>query len=462
MTHDHPDSRTPKQVALDCLHAGIDAAHPRHVVRRKLSRDGSVLTVDGESFDLDSFSTVLVLGGGNAAGEMATSLETTLGDYLSGGTVVTDTPAETEMIEVRPGDHPLPSERNRDATEDILSAAEEADDETLVIAPISGGGSALLSAPAAGISLDSFRTVTDGLLRSGADIYDINTVRRALSSVKDGGLAEAAAPARVVGLVVSDVIGDDPAVVASGPTYPSRASAEDASAILNEFLDDVPADIETALETLESEAVPSESAAVAGGDAADSENGTSDSGVENVTNFVLADNWTAIDAAAERAREMAYSTLVLSSRIGGEAAEVGRTHAAIGVESAATSNPVEPPAVILSGGETTVTVDGDGVGGPNQEFALGATRELQGSEIVVAGVDTDGLDGSTDAAGALVDGETVPPEDRAAARAALRDHDTYPFLDERDALIETGETGTNVNDLRVVVVGGTDEENSSK
>lgn len=181
-----------------------------------------------------------------------------------------------------------------------------------------------------------------------------------------------------------------------------------------------------------------------------------------MTNFVLADNWTAIDAAAERAQEMAYSTLVLSSRIGGEAAEVGRTHAAIGGECAATGNPIQPPAVILSGGETTVTVDGDGVGGPNQEFALGATRELQGSDIVVAGVDTDGLDGSTDAAGALVDGETVPPEDRAAARAALRDHDTYPFLDERDALIETGETGTNVNDLRVVVVGRADEENSPK
>ena len=175
-------------------------------------------------------------------------------------------------------------------------------------------------------------------------------------------------------------------------------------------------------------------------------------GVGNVTNHVLADNWTAIDAAAERAQEMSYSTLVLSSRIGGESAEVGRTHAAIGGECTATGNPVEPPAVMLSGGETTVTVDGDGVGGPNQEFALGATRELRGSEIVVAGIDTDGLDGSTDAAGAIVDGETVPPEDRGAVRTALRNHDAYPFLDERGALVETGETGTNVNDLRVVVV----------
>ncbi len=437
---------TPKEVALDCLRAGIDAAHPRRVVRRKLSRDGSILTIDGEQFDLDSFSEVIVLGGGNAAGEMAASLETVLGDYLSRGIVVTDTPAETDKIEVLHGDHPLPSERNRDATDEILSTAENVDDETLVLAPISGGGSALLSAPAEGVSLDSVRTVTDGLLRSGANINDINTVRRALSRVKDGGLAEAAAPAHVVGLVVSDVIGDDPAVVASGPTYPSRAKAADASAILDEFLGDVPADIETALETLDE----SESAAVAAGDAADS-------GVGNVTNHVLADNWTAIDAAAKRARDLEYATLVLSSRIGGEAAEVGRTHAAIGGECTPTGNPIEPPAVILSGGETTVTVDGDGVGGPNQEFALGATRELQGSRIVVAGVDTDGLDGSTDAAGAIVDGETVPPEDRSAARAALRNHDSYPFLAERGALVETGETGTNVNDLRVVVVAKTND-----
>ncbi|ODR82137.1 hydroxypyruvate reductase [Haladaptatus sp. W1] len=442
MTHDRTDRPSPRTVALDCLHAGIDAARPRHVVRRALSRDGTTLTVADETFDLDNFSRVVVLGGGNAAGEMAASLEAVLGERLTDGIVVTDTPAETTRIDVRPGDHPLPSERNRDATGDILAAARDADTETLVLAPISGGGSALLSAPADGISLDSFRTVTDGLLRSGADIHDINTVRRALSSVKDGGLARAAAPARVVGLVVSDVIGDDPSVVASGPTYPSRATPTDAKRVLEENLDSVPADIETALR--ERESTPT------GNDDPDA--------FAHVTNRVIADNWTALDAAADRARDLGYTPLVLSSRVGGEAAEVGRTHAAIGVECAATGNPLDPPAVLLSGGETTVTVDGDGTGGPNQEFALAATRELDRPGIVVASIDTDGLDGSTDAAGAIADHETIPPESRDDARAALRNHDVYPFLAAHDALVETGETGTNVNDLRAVVVGSVDEK----
>ncbi|WP_231186642.1 DUF4147 domain-containing protein [Haladaptatus sp. DYF46] len=441
MTHDHTTPPSPRTVALDCLHSGIDAAQPREVVRRTLSRDGSTLTVADETFDLDDFSRVVVLGGGNAAGEMAASLESVLGDHLTDGIVVTDTPAETTRIEVRKGDHPLPTERNRDAARDILDAARDADEGTFVLAPISGGGSALLSAPADGISLDSFRTVTDGLLRSGADIHDINTVRRALSSVKDGGLARAAAPARVVGLVVSDVIGDDPSVVASGPTYPGQATPEDAHAILHDFLDAVPEDIETALDGRETPATENEDF----------------DAFERVTNHVIADNWTALDAAANRAREHGYSPLVLSSRIGGEASDVGRTHAAIGVECLATGNPIDPPAVLLSGGETTVTVDGDGVGGPNQEFALAATREIDRPGIVVASIDTDGLDGSTDAAGAVVDHETVPREEQAAARTALRNHDAYPFLGDRDALVETGETGTNVNDLRAVVVGRADE-----
>lgn len=440
MTHDHTHRLSPRTVALDCLHAGIDAAQPREVVRRTLSRDGSMLTVADETFDLDDFSRVVVLGGGNAAGEMAVSLESVLGEHLTDGIVVTDTPAETTRIEVRPGDHPLPTERNRDATRDILDAARDADEGTLVLAPISGGGSALLSAPADGISLDSFRTVTDGLLRSGADIHDINTVRRALSSVKDGGLARAAAPARLVGLVVSDVIGDDPSVVASGPTYPGQATPEDSRAILHDFLDDVPEDIEAALGGRETTA--------AGPD--------EDDAFARVTNHVIADNWTALDAAADHAREHGYTPLVLSSRIGGEASDVGRTHAAIAVECLATGNPLDPPAVLLSGGETTVTVDGDGVGGPNQEFALAATQEIDRPGIVVASIDTDGLDGSTDAAGALVDHETVSPEQQAAARTALRNHDVYPFLDDRNALIETGETGTNVNDLRAIVVGQAD------
>ncbi|WP_135819855.1 glycerate kinase type-2 family protein [Halostella litorea] len=433
-----------RDVALACVEAGIEAGHPRTVVRDAVSLDGGTLRIrdaaGGEaSYDLDGYDEVVVLGGGNAAAHVAAALEAVLGDRIDGGVVVTDDPAGTERVTVREGDHPVPTERGVEGARAVLSAADDAGEGTLVLAAITGGGSALLPAPAGDVSLDDLRAVTDGLLASGADIGDINAVRKHLSALKGGRLARRAAPATVVSLVLSDVVGNDLSVIASGPTAPDGTTFAEALSVLDRYGVDAPA---SARERLERGAA---------GELAETP-GPDDPAFDRVANHVVADGRTAIDAARDAAAERGYDPLVLSSRVRGEAREAAKTHVAVAEEARATGDPVSPPAVVLSGGETTVTVRGDGEGGPNQEFALSAALELAGggSEVAVAAVDTDGIDGATDAAGAVVDGATV--DDADAARAALADNDAYPYLAARDALIRTGATGTNLNDLRALVV----------
>ena len=322
--------------------------------------------------------------------------------------------------------------------ERVRALAEAATEETLVLGVVTGGGSALLPAPADDLSLENVQQVTDELLASGAAIDEINAVRKHLSALKGGRLAEAAAPATVVGLVFSDVVGNDLDVVASGPFVPDASTYEEALAVVDRYALDVPASVRTRLERGVQGDVPE----------------TPDPGdpvFEGVETHVLADGFTALDAARDEAVERGYDAHVLSSRIRGEAREAARSHVAIAEEMRATGNPFDPPAVVLSGGETTVTLRGDGDGGPNQEFALSAALELDEENVVVASVDTDGVDGASEAAGAVVDARTVT-DDESDAHDALEGNDSLPFLDAHDALVVTGPTGTNVNDLRVMVV----------
>ncbi|MFO7927315.1 glycerate kinase [Natronomonas sp.] len=415
------------ELALDCLAAGIDAAHPKRAVERHCAVAGETLRIKGTEYDLSAYDSVIVLGGGKAADDLAAAFETLLGDRIDGGVVVTnERTADPTRVDVLEGEHPTPGEGSVSGARTVLDRAEAADAGTLVIAAIAGGGSALLCAPAPGLSVDDLRAVTDGLLDAGAPIDEINTVRRACSAIKGGGLAVTAAPAPVVGVLVSDVVGDDPSVIASGPTAPTGSDPAAALAVLDRYGLDVSA-VRERLDGLE----PIEPADV------------------DVENHIIASGRDAIDAAREVATERGYGACVLSTRIEGEATAAGRIHAAIGAEAADSGDPVGPPAVVLSGGETTVQVTGDGVGGPNGEFVLAAASDLP-QNAVLAAVDTDGGDGSTDAAGGLVDGRTV--DDPEAARAALADNDSYTFLDSKDALLWTGATGTNVNDLRVLVV----------
>jgi len=423
------------EVALDCIEAGIAAARPERVVRESVTLDGDRLRVGGEEVDLGAFETVVVLGAGKGAAHVARALEGVLGDALDGGVVVTDNPVETARVDVLPGDHPVPSERGVESAATVRERATQAYEGTLVLAVFTGGGSALLPAPADGVSLSDLRAVTDALLDSGAPIEDVNAVRKHCSTLKGGQLAEAIAPATVVTLLFSDVVGDDPATIASGPTAPDPTTFADALAVLERV--DAPEAITERLRRGAAGEVPETPTA-------------DDAAFDRVRTHVLADAWTALGAARETARAAGYRTLVLSSRVTGEAREAAETHAAVAAEMAATGNPVDPPAVVLSGGETTVTVRGDGAGGPNCEFALGAARSLPAG-AVLGSVDTDGRDGTSGVAGALVDAETVT--DRRAADAALDDSDAARYLRQRGALVETGPTGTNVNDLRVMVVG---------
>ena len=423
-------------IALDCLEAGLSAADPERIVERTVSIDGERLTIDGTTYDLGAYDEVLVFGGGNAAGRVAAALEERLGDRIDGGAVVTDSPADTTRVEMCPGDHPIPSERGAESTHRVLELVSNAGERSLVLAVVTGGASALMPAPATDVSLAALQAVTDGLLASGATIDEINAVRKHLSVVKGGGLARAASPATVVGLVLSDVVGNDLSVVASGPTAPDESTFGDALAVLERYDVEVPETVRYRLER------------GASGELAETP-GPDDPLFERVHNHVLADGFTPLAAAVAVAAKRGFEPLVLSSRVRGEAREAAKTHVAIAEESLATGNPVFPPAVLLSGGETTVTIRGDGQGGPNQEFALSAALEL-GSGITLAAIDTDGIDGATEVAGALVDVTTV--EDLAPARAALDDNDAFTYLKARGDVIETGPTGTNLNDMRVVVV----------
>jgi hydroxypyruvate reductase len=423
-------------IALDCLATGVAAADPAIGIRESLSLDGSVLTVEGDVFDLSDYERIFVLGGGNAAGYATVAIEAVLDDLLDDGAVVTDNSVDTQQVQMLPGDHPIPSERGVESTRELLSLAGKMTERDLVIAPITGGGSALLVTPD-GVTLDELQATTDALLASGATIHEINAVRKHLSAIKGGQLARRLAPATTIGLLCSDVVGDDRSVIASGPLTPDDSTYDDALAVLESYDVQVPDAVSELLRR--------------GADGERPETPTPEASVfERVHTYVVASNATATAAAAETARDHGFTPHVLGSRLRGRAKEVAKVLVGIAEEVSATGTPLEPPAALISGGETTVEISGDGSGGPNQELAVSAALELADSRITFAAVDTDGIDGNASAAGGIVTCDTV--DDRRSARAALDGNDTAPYLAENGASIRTGPTETNVNDLHVIVV----------
>ncbi|GAA0203219.1 glycerate kinase type-2 family protein [Halobaculum roseum] len=446
-------------VAIACLRAGIEAALPETVVADAISLDGDALTVGDATYDLGAYDRVVVVGGGKAADGAAAALESILGDRIDAGTIVVDDAggsvpegdpdgSRNERVERAVGGHPVPTSDGVEGTERAVELARSAGEDTLVLAVIAGGASALFAAPVDSVGLSALRETTDALLSAGADIDEINAVRKHLSRVKGGRLAAAAAPATVVGVVLSDVVGDDLGVIGSGPTAPDGSTYAEALDVLDRYGIDAPTAVRDHLER--------------GARGAEPETPTADAtAFDRVDTHVVASAATALDAAASAAADRGYDPLILSSRIRGEAREAGVTHAAIAEEMVDSGNPVDGPAVVLSGGETTVTVAGDGTGGPNLECTLAAAIEFASPDSPVAGrsvaflaADTDGHDGSSDAAGAVVTPQTIADAaDAADARAALDENDALPALRERNAVVTTGATGTNVNDFRVIVVG---------
>ncbi|QZP39432.1 glycerate kinase type-2 family protein [Halobaculum magnesiiphilum] len=452
-------------VAIACLRAGIEAALPETVVADAVSLDGDALRVGDATYDLGAYDRVVVVGGGKAADGAAAALESLLGDRIDAGTVVVDDTGssapggnvdsarseqveQVERIERVVGGHPVPTSDGVEGTERAVELARSAGEETLVLAVITGGASALFASPVDSVGLSALCETTDAMLSAGADIDEINAVRKHLSRVKGGRFAAAAAPAMVVGVVLSDVVGDDLGVIGSGPIAPDDSTYAEALDVLDRYGIDAPTVVRDHLER--------------GARGAEPETPTADAtAFDRVDTHVIASAATALDAAATAAKKRGYDPLILSSRIRGEAREAGVTHAAIAEEIVDSGNPLDPPALVLSGGETTVTVEGDGTGGPNLECVLAAGIEfaspdspVQGRSVAFLAADTDGRDGSTDAAGAVVTPQTIADAaDAADARAALDDNDALPALSERNAVVTTGATGTNVNDLRVIVVG---------
>ena len=428
--------------------AGLEAADAGNAVRRHLSRSSNCLQVGTMRMDLERFEQIVLLSIGKAAVAMAAAAEQVLGESLDTGLVVTKHGHVTHSLgncAVIQAGHPIPDEAGERASRLIEALTRQLTASDLLLVLISGGASALMPASASGVTLAAKQQTTNLLLRAGATIYELNAVRKHLSALKGGRLAALAFPATVIGLLLSDVVGDPVDVIGSGPTAPDSSTYADALAVLTKFglLECVPPMVRAHLENgalgLLSETPKPDDAIFA-----------------KVKNVVVGSNRLALEAAAKKAIQLGYNALVLSSTIEGETREIASMHAQILREIVTSGNPVPAPACILSGGETTVTIRGEGKGGRNQEFALAAALGSAGLENVsVLSVGTDGTDGPTDAAGALATGATLERASKLGLDAAahLACNDSYPFFDALGDLIRTGSTGTNVMDLHILMAG---------
>ncbi|MBM3128667.1 MAG: glycerate kinase [Chloroflexi bacterium] len=440
---------SPRESARAIFRAALAAADPRRAMRRALQRDGDQLRVQDRVYDLARLRNVFVIGFGKASATMAQAAEEILGDRITRGWVnvkyAHTAPLATGKIHLREAAHPLLDQNALDGTQKILEILDGATENDLVIALVSGGGSALLELPSAGVSLDDLRALTDALLRCGATINEINTLRKHSSQVKGGQLARRARQAQLLALILSDVIGSPLDTIASGPTAPDATTFADALNVIERrgLRGEIPASIVAHI------------ARGARGEIPDTPK-TGDPIFARVQNVIIADLTIACDAAVETARQLGYNTRLLSSFIQGEAREFAKFLGAIAREIDASNRPVAKLTCIVCGGETTVTLRGKGKGGRNQEIALAAAIEIAGMpNVVVLSGGTDGTDGPTDAAGAIADGETVARASAMGmdARAYLANNDAYNFFQPMGDLLLTGPTGTNVNDVMVMIVG---------
>ena len=421
--------------------AAIAAVDPATAVREIVSLiDGGIQVGRVHVPDAD-IRRVIVLGAGKASPRMAAALVEILGERVRGGLVVTKDgyASPAGQVEIVEAGHPVPDARGQAATRRLLDTAAEAGAGDLVFCVISGGGSALTPCPPQGISLLELQEVTDQLLRSGATINQMNAIRKHLSEFHGGLLAAAAAPARVIGLLVSDVVGNPVDVIASGPTAPDPTTYADALAALDAFdlRADAPVSIRERLELGARGGLP--------------ETPKPDEPLfERVTNLVIADNARAGLAAVAAAEAAGLHAQFLTSRVEGEAREIAKLIAGAAIDIARSGRPVQRPGCAIFGGETTVTVRGQGRGGRSQELAVAAAQALVGEpRTAVFALATDGTDGPTDACGGLIDWTTL---ERARAAGgdcarALADNDSYAYLRCCGDLVRFGPTGTNVNDL---------------
>ena len=443
MSHEFDQSR---RNAIEIFQAGLGAVAPGAAIKRYVQRRDEMLLVDGRHYDLSRYRQIFVIGAGKAGASMAAAVEEILGERITQGiiTVKYGHLEKLAIVKIHEAGHPVPDENGHRGARAIYELAASADEKTLVLCLISGGGSALLPLPVADITLADKQATTSILLSCGATIHEINAIRKHLSAIKGGGLARAVYPATIITLILSDVVGDDLDSIASGPCVPDSMSFADCQSLFAKY--SIEAEIPVRVRSYIQKGVAGEVPE------------TPKAGDEIFTrtqNVIVGNNFNSLIRAKEKAEELGYRTLLLSSRIEGETRDVAFNHMAIAAEIELHGLPVAKPACILTGGETTVKLKGDGKGGRNQEFVLAAAMKMSGlSHAVVLSAGTDGTDGPTDAAGALADSTTLQ---RAAEKGLdpsqyLENNDSYHFFAQLGDLYKTGPTNTNVMDIRIVLV----------
>jgi len=426
--------------------AALKAVDPGEAIRTHVRREGDQLHVADRTYDLRQYDALYIIGIGKAGAVMGLAVEGLLGDRLRGGHVIVKYGhgGLLKQVTVHEAGHPIPDEAGVRATRTLIDFVKNRGSRDLFLCLISGGGSALSPAPADGITLAEKQEVTRLLLACGATIHEINALRKHISQIKGGQLARLAAPAALITLVLSDVVGDALDVIASGPTVPDTSTFADCLEILRKYqlLERVPTTIRQHLE-----------AGLAGAIAETPKPG--DAVFAHTQTVLIGRNLQALEAASRHASALGYRPLILSSTIEGETRDVAKVHAGIAREVVASGHPLAAPACILSGGETTVTLRGQGKGGRSQEFALALAldiRDIPGIAVMSGG--TDGTDGPTDAAGAAADWTTCARAEQLGLqpRLALEHNDAYPFFADLGDLLITGPTQTNVMDVRIMLI----------
>ncbi len=419
------------EIALQIYAAALKSVRADWLIADSVSLDRDSLRIRDVAYDLRKFRRILVAGAGKASAGMAAALEDILGDRITDGVVVTkhghSTP--TRRIRILEASHPIPGEDSVEAGRLIHALAESAGPDDLVIFLLSGGASALMELPFDGITLNDLKATTDILLRAGADITQLNAVRSRLSRIKAGGLARSVYPARLVCLLISDVLGNPLPVIGSGPCWPEESGARPVRVLSRLGVDaEIPHEVRKCID-----------------EATESTRGKS---TQTVPHVILGDIWTAIDSARTEAASMGLRPLVLTAGITGDAPQIGRLFGSIARDL---KRSIPDYDCLIAGGETTVKVCGTGKGGRAQEFAVAAAEYLP-EKVSLLSAGTDGTDGPTDAAGALVDGSTLARAIRRGIQPqqAVLNNDTYRLLEAAESLVFTGPTHTNVNDLMIL------------
>lgn len=439
----HPNPGT-KRILRSLLGAGLEACNPARAIADTLHLHKNRLHAQDVQYDLTHYNRVICVGAGKASARMALALEQVLGNRLEGGMVIVPDGygAPCHKIRILEAAHPMPDGRGVKATKQLLALAQSLSQRDLLIVLVSGGASSLLCAPSKGITLAAKRQTSRLLLRSGATIHDINIIRKHMSAIKGGKLAQATS-ATILTLLMSDVIGDDLATIGSGPTVTDPSTFQDAIDILHQYSlwSKVPESVQRHLQQGLAKSIPAPLKP------------TRQQALRN-RHIILANNRQALEGIAKTAKQFEFRPFILPFPLQGEAKEIGSILGGFAKDLVEFGNPVHPPACLIAGGEPTVTVNGKGKGGRAQECVLAAAQELAGLQnIFVAGFGTDGTDGPTDVAGAVVDGKTVQRAQKKglSIEQALHEHNSYAFFQQVGGHIITGPTGTNVNDIYLIV-----------